>query len=84
MPPVLFMVLREPGAHERLLWKHTGYAKSGTKIIKRRESLEGVWLGDQDSNLDRQIQSLLSCRWTIPQLAFIYTQAAVFCQQGKP
>ncbi len=25
------------------------------------------WLGDQDSNLDRQSQSLLSCRWTIPQ-----------------
>ena len=24
------------------------------------------WLGDQDSNLDSQIQSLVSCRWTIP------------------
>ncbi len=28
---------------------------------------EKKWLGDQDSNLDRQSQSLLSCRWTIPQ-----------------
>ena len=25
------------------------------------------WLGDQDSNLDSQIQSLVSCHWTIPQ-----------------
>ena len=24
-------------------------------------------LGDKDSNLDKQIQSLLSYRWTIPQ-----------------
>jgi hypothetical protein len=26
-----------------------------------------IWLGDQDSNLDSQIQSLVSCHWTIPQ-----------------
>jgi hypothetical protein len=28
------------------------------------EELE--WLGDRDLNPDKQIQSLLSCRWTIP------------------
>ena len=29
--------------------------------------IKKYWLGDQDSNLDSQIQSLVSCHWTIPQ-----------------
>lgn len=41
-------------------------------ISERRQSAianpqSGEWLGDRDSNPDKQIQSLLSCRWTIPQ-----------------
>ncbi len=37
-------------------------------IVHRQWSIVGEgWLGDQDSNLDSQIQSLVSCRWTIPQ-----------------
>jgi hypothetical protein len=36
-------------------------------IVHRQSSIVGEgWLGDQDSNLDSQIQSLESCRWTIP------------------
>jgi site-specific DNA recombinase len=33
------------------------------ELLKNEE-----WLGDRDLNPDKQIQSLLSCRWTIPQI----------------
>ena len=42
------------------------------------------WLGDKDSNLDKQSQSLLSCRWTIPQRRREYIHFAAPGQLRQP
>ena len=47
----------------------------------KQQNLSGVperfllWLGDRDSNPDRQSQSLQSCHWTISQLNIVFSLA---------
>ena len=76
-------------AHNDAQWRDFAILLEKSGILAKGSSITlitGEWrhtkkLGDQDSNLGTQIQSLMSCRWTIPQI-FILTLKPWFLKPG--
>lgn len=57
-------LLRE--AEESALWFADATLSDSRRGCQRGITTVGEWLGGKDSNLDKQIQSLPSYRWTTP------------------
>ena len=51
----------------QLCTQHATVSIVSMRFRQEIESMRYYQFGDKDSNLDSQIQSLASCRWTIPE-----------------